>query len=79
MSDPIYNHDRLAAVYDSFDAERHDLDAYVALAAELDSRHVIDLGCGTGCLALRLAAAGHTVIAGPCRRLCAGCPHQTLL
>jgi ubiquinone/menaquinone biosynthesis C-methylase UbiE len=63
VSDPIYSHARLAPIYDSFDAERHDLDAYVALAAELGSRYVIDLGCGTGCLALRLAAAGHRVIA----------------
>ncbi|SDS94334.1 class I SAM-dependent methyltransferase [Actinoplanes derwentensis] len=61
MPDPIFAHPRLAAVYDTFDGDRGDLDAYEQIAAELGAHHVLDIGCGTGCLALRLADAGHTV------------------
>jgi SAM-dependent methyltransferase len=62
MPDPIFDHPRLAALYDAFDGDRDDLAAYVAIADELDARLVIDLGCGTGSLALRLAAAGRSVV-----------------
>jgi SAM-dependent methyltransferase len=62
MPDAIFAHPRLAAIYDTFDADRSDLDAYVALASELDATTVVDVGCGTGNLAVRLAALGHTVI-----------------
>ena len=74
MSDAIYAHPRLAAVYDAFDGDRSDLDAYLAIVAELTAGAVadagsgpgaatiVDVGCGTGNLALRLAALGHAVI-----------------
>lgn len=70
MPDAIFAHPRLAEVYDVFDADRSDLDAYVAIAAELTaeltaehaSATIVDVGCGTGSLAVRLAALGYRVI-----------------
>jgi SAM-dependent methyltransferase len=61
MPDAIFAHPRLAAIYDAFDGPRDDLDAYLALADEFAARHVLDVGCGTGCLAVLLAATGRTV------------------
>lgn len=49
-------------LYDVFDEDRSDLDAYLAIAGEVGARHVIDLGCGTGSLAVRLAAEGISVV-----------------
>jgi SAM-dependent methyltransferase len=54
---------RLARLYDAFDADRSDLDHYVALVDELRGRRVLDLGCGTGVLALMLAERGIEVVA----------------
>jgi SAM-dependent methyltransferase len=66
MPDAIFAHPRLAEIYDTFDADRSDLDAYVALTAELtagaQTATVVDVGCGTGTLAVRLAALGHLVV-----------------
>ncbi len=56
--DPIFSHPRLAAIYDDLEDDRVDLDAYVAVVDELDARSVLDVGCGTGCLALRLTGLG---------------------
>jgi SAM-dependent methyltransferase len=56
--DPIFAHPRLADFYDELDGDRRDLDAYVGIAAETGARTVLDLGCGTGELAIRLAERG---------------------
>ena len=53
---------RLARLYDVFDDDRSDLDHYVALADELGAHRVIDVGCGTGSLAVELAARGFEVV-----------------
>ncbi|MEE3920648.1 class I SAM-dependent methyltransferase [Micromonospora sp. BRA006-A] len=62
MPDAIFAHPRLAPVYDAFDGDREDLAAYLAIADELDARMVLDVGCGTGCLAVQLARHGRTVV-----------------
>src|SRR5699024_6279251 len=59
--DATYAEPRLAACYDTFDGLRDDLDHYQQIIAELDARSVIDVGCGTGSLATRLAADGLAV------------------
>jgi SAM-dependent methyltransferase len=61
-SDPAFADPRLAVLYDALDGDRSDLDAYAAMADELDASKVVDLGCGTGSLATRLASSGRTVI-----------------
>ncbi|QES30181.1 SAM-dependent methyltransferase [Streptomyces venezuelae] len=60
--DAEYAHPRLAALYDVFDPDRSDLDAYVAMAEMSGARRVLDVGCGTGVLALKLAARGIDVV-----------------
>ena len=62
MPDQIFDHPRVAAVYDPLDPDRSDLDAYVAMVAEFGATDVLDIGCGTGTLATRLAADGVTVV-----------------
>ncbi|GAA3218819.1 class I SAM-dependent methyltransferase [Dactylosporangium siamense] len=61
MPDAIFDHPRLAALYDVFDGDRGDLGLYLGVAAEFRAAHVLDVGCGTGCLAVLLAAAGRQV------------------
>ncbi len=63
MADAIFAHPRLAAVYDAFDGPRDDLAAYLSIATELGADHVLDVGCGTGSLAILLAGTGRTVVA----------------
>ena len=62
MPDAIFAHPRLARVYDAFDGPRDDLAAYVGIAGELGADRVLDVGCGTGCLAILLAGTGRTVV-----------------
>ncbi|MEM9042753.1 MAG: class I SAM-dependent methyltransferase [Actinomycetota bacterium] len=56
MPDSIFGDPELAALYDVFDDDRSDLDAYAALVDEFDARSILDVGCGTGSLLTRLAA-----------------------
>ncbi|MEO3747260.1 class I SAM-dependent methyltransferase [Plantactinospora sp. B5E13] len=62
MPDAIFAHPRLARVYDAFDGDRDDLAAYLAIAGELTAGLVLDVGCGTGSLAVLLAGRGHDVV-----------------
>jgi ubiquinone/menaquinone biosynthesis C-methylase UbiE len=63
VADAIFEHPRLAEVYDPLDADRSDLDAYVAMADEFGAKSILDLGCGTGTLACLLACRGLQVTA----------------
>lgn len=51
------------ATYDTFDGPRDDLDLYVAIVKEAGASSVLDVGCGTGVLARRLAASGLDLVA----------------
>jgi len=63
MPDRLFSLPQLAALYDVLNPDRGDLDAYVALLAELGPRSVVDVGCGTGTFAISLALRGLTVTA----------------
>lgn len=47
---------RLAILYDILDGDRSDLDAYLSIAEEVKAGSVVDIGCGTGSLAVKLAS-----------------------
>ncbi|RQS22365.1 class I SAM-dependent methyltransferase [Burkholderia sp. Bp8992] len=60
--DRLYTDPRLVSVYDLFNAGDQDFAFYAAVIGAAP-RRILDLGCGTGTFARRLAAAGHDVIA----------------
>ena len=68
MPDALFADRRLAPLYDAFDRDRDDLTAYLGIAAELGAVRVLDVGCGTGCLAVLLAGSGHIVVGASSRR-----------
>jgi SAM-dependent methyltransferase len=60
--DPVFADPQLAVLYDVLDGDRGDLDAYVAIVEELGASSVVDVGCGTGSLAVLLAGLGIEVV-----------------
>ncbi|HWG62668.1 MAG TPA: class I SAM-dependent methyltransferase [Streptosporangiaceae bacterium] len=62
VPDAIFAHPRLAPIYDVFDGDRDDLTAYLNIVGELGADRVLDVGCGTGCLAVLLTETGRTVV-----------------
>ncbi len=57
-----YADPRLVELYDIENSRGADADFYLGLAAELDARCILDLGCGTGLLTRELAIPGRQVI-----------------
>lgn len=62
MPDPAFSDPRLTALYDAFEGERTDLDFYAALVERHGARRVLDVGCGTGTFACRMARRGLDVV-----------------
>lgn len=62
MPDALFADARLAEVYDALDGDRGDLAAYVSIVKAEGASAVLDIGCGTGSLAVRLAAEGVRVV-----------------
>ena len=62
--DGHYVDPRLVALYDHDNPRGADTDFYLRLAATLDARRILDLGCGTGLLTQELAAVEGRVVTG---------------
>jgi len=60
--DRHYVDPRLVDLYDIENTRGADTDFYVRLAADLDARTILDLGCGTGLLTRELAVDGRLVV-----------------
>jgi SAM-dependent methyltransferase len=60
--DQHYVDPRLVELYDIENTRGADTDFYLRLAADLDARTVLDLGCGTGLLTRELAIDGRLVV-----------------
>ncbi|OIJ28244.1 class I SAM-dependent DNA methyltransferase [Nocardioides luteus] len=60
--DAAFADPRQAVLYDVLDDDRSDLEVYVAIAREVGARRVVDVGCGTGSLAVLLAGEGLSVV-----------------
>lgn len=56
FSDP-----RLARLYDALNGGRDDIEFYLGLADGIGATTIVDVGCGTGLLAVELAGRGHRV------------------
>ncbi|WP_235436501.1 class I SAM-dependent methyltransferase [Arthrobacter sp. RIT-PI-e] len=56
MPDAIFDHPRVARVYDPLDPDRTDLETYMDLVDKFGATAVLDVGCGTGTFCSRLAA-----------------------
>ncbi|MBY8856594.1 class I SAM-dependent methyltransferase [Nocardia sp. CA2R105] len=63
VPDPIFADSRLALLYDEFEGDRADLGLYMGIADEIGAELVVDIGCGTGSLAVQLAHSGRSVVA----------------
>jgi ubiquinone/menaquinone biosynthesis C-methylase UbiE len=62
VPDPVFDQPRLADIYDELDSDRSDLDVYMSIVQELGAHSVLDVGCGTGTFACRLAKEGIEVV-----------------
>ena len=62
MADRLFEEPSLARLYDPFDPDRSDLDAYRSIVGELGARRVLDIGCGTGTFACMLGRDGVEVV-----------------
>ncbi len=70
--DEHYVDPRLVALYDIENPHGADTDFYIQLAADLDARRILDLGCGTGLLTRQLAVDGrHVMGVDPARAMLA--------
>jgi SAM-dependent methyltransferase len=58
VPDEHFENPRLVAIYDQLDPDRGDLEVYVDIVSELGVHCVLDVGCGTGTFAVRLASRG---------------------